>query len=78
MEPRFYDNEDNDLQENKDLWAAQDKAFGEVRNALHSLMDWLYRTLEKEYEYHNSDEQIEESIRINEYEFDEDGNRWRY
>jgi len=38
-------------------------------------MDWIYRTLEKEWEYLNADEQVDESIRINEYEFFQDGTR---
>lgn len=37
--------------------------------------DWIYSRLEAEYEYQNADEQVDESIRINEYEFAEDGNR---
>lgn len=38
-------------------------------------MNWIYRQLEKEWDYQNSDEQVEESIRCNEYEFLEDGTR---
>jgi hypothetical protein len=38
-------------------------------------MDWIYKQLEKEWDYQNSDEQVEESIRANEYEFLEDGVR---
>jgi hypothetical protein len=38
-------------------------------------MNWIYKQLEKEWEYQNSDEQVEESIRANEYEFLEDGTR---
>lgn len=37
--------------------------------------DWIYRSLEKEYDYQMSDECVDESIRCNEYGFDEDGNR---
>ena len=33
--------------------------------------DWIYRALEKEYDYQMSDE----TIRANEYEFDENGVR---
>jgi hypothetical protein len=40
------------------------------------LMEWLYRQLEREYEYQMSDEQIEETIRANEYEFTEDGTQF--
>lgn len=37
--------------------------------------DWIYRQLEKEYEYQNSDECVDETIRANEYEFNENGTR---
>lgn len=36
-------------------------------------MNWIYKQLEKEWDYQNSDEQIDETIRANEYEFSEDG-----
>lgn len=45
----------------------------EFETLCRSLMKWIYRQLEKEYEYLISDEQVDESIRINEYEFTEDG-----
>lgn len=38
-------------------------------------MRWIYHQLEREYEYQNSDEQVDESIRANEYEFEENGAR---
>ena len=44
-----------------------------MRDALRSFADWIYRQLEKEYEFNMSDENVDESIRINEYEFDETG-----
>lgn len=44
-----------------------------VTEALRDLMRWLYRTLEKEYEFLNSDEQVAETIEANEYEFTENG-----
>jgi hypothetical protein len=34
----------------------------------------LYRTLEKEYDYFTSDEQIAEALRDNDYDFTEGGN----
>ncbi len=34
---------------------------------------WIYRSLEREYEYLNSDETVDENIEANGYEFDEDG-----
>ena len=38
-------------------------------------MDWIYRTLKKEWDDLNADEQVDESIRANEYEFLKDGTR---
>lgn len=38
-------------------------------------MRWIYRQLEREWEWQNSNEQIDETIRANEYEFTEDGER---
>lgn len=45
----------------------------EVIDLLRDVMRWAYRQLEREYEYQNADEQIDESIRGNEYEFTEEG-----
>lgn len=39
-------------------------------------MRWIYRTLEKEYDYHNADEQVDESIECNGYTFTEEGKRF--
>lgn len=44
-----------------------------VRDALRDFMNWMYRQLEKEYEYLMSDEAIDETIEANEWEFDENG-----
>lgn len=38
-----------------------------------NLMRFIYSALEKEYDYQNSDEQVDENIRANEYEFLENG-----
>ena len=35
--------------------------------------DWIYRSLEKEYDYQMSDERVDETIRANKYEFGENG-----
>jgi hypothetical protein len=52
---------------------------GEDEDALIELardyMNWIYKTLEKEWDYQNADEQVDESIRANEYEFLKDGTR---
>ncbi len=45
----------------------------ELMDIMRDLAHWLYRYLEAEYEYQNSDEQIAETLIINEYFFTEDG-----
>lgn len=47
----------------------------EIAETLRDYMHWIYRQLEKEYDYLNSDEAVDESIKANEYEFTEDGTR---
>lgn len=47
----------------------------DIKAALRSFMDWVYRQLEKEYDYLMADEQVDESIRANGYEFEENGSR---
>lgn len=46
----------------------------DFRVCMRDFADWIYNQLEKEYEWLNSDEQVDESIITNEYEFDEEGN----
>lgn len=36
-------------------------------------MRWIYKQLEREYEWQNADEQVDDTIRANEYEFTEEG-----
>lgn len=45
----------------------------DIADTLRDYMRWIYRNLEKEWEWLNSDEQVEESILANDYEFYEDG-----
>lgn len=49
-----------------------DKALTEL---MRDLARWFYRNLNEEYDYRNSDEEVDESIRINEYTFTGDGKR---
>ena len=44
-----------------------------VTEAARDAMQWIYRQLEKEYEWQNADEQVDEAILVNGYEFTEDG-----
>lgn len=46
-----------------------------VIEALRDLACWLYRQLEREYEYLTSDAVVDEAIVANEYNFTEDGHR---
>lgn len=45
----------------------------EVRQLMRDFADWIYERLEDEYDYQTSDEAVEESIRVNEYEFYQSG-----
>lgn len=56
----------------REVSAEDEKALLE---ALRDFANWIYRQLEKEYEYQNSDEQIDETIRCNEYDFHVNGRR---
>lgn len=44
-----------------------------ISEALRDFANWVYRQLESEYDYQNSDETVDENIRANEYEFTENG-----
>lgn len=46
-----------------------------LQELMRDLANWLYRTLEAEYEYQNADEQVDEAIDANGYDFTEDGKR---
>ena len=46
-----------------------------VEQALSDFVSWIYLRLRDEFEYRMSDECVEEDIRANEYEFDENGQR---
>ena len=45
----------------------------EIEDLLNDFNNWIFGQLEWEYEYLNSDEAIDESIRANEYEFNQNG-----
>ena len=48
----------------------------ELSAILRRYMKWIYRQLETEYDYQNADEQVDENILCNEYQFTEDGRRY--
>lgn len=45
-----------------------------IRQLLRDFADWIYRQLERAYEFTMSDENVDESMIANEYEFDIHGN----
>ena len=47
-----------------------------VTEALRDLARWLYRQLEREYEFLSSDEVVDEAITANEYTFTASGRRF--
>jgi hypothetical protein len=57
---------------NREQWQG---ACDHLEETAKDFMRWIYRQLEREYEYQNADEQVDESIIANEYEFEEDGSR---
>ena len=46
-----------------------------IRSALRQFADWIYSVLEAEHDWLNADEQVDENIRANDYEFHDDGSR---
>lgn len=44
-----------------------------IQEALRDFANWIYRQLEKEYEWRMADEQVDDAITANEYTFDADG-----
>jgi hypothetical protein len=61
--------------ERADEKAIADNDVDAVRECLRDFARWMYRSLEREYDYQLSDECVDDNIRANEYEFDENGNR---
>lgn len=55
--------------EKGDVSAVED----DIADALRDFMCWIYRSLEKEWRYQNSDECVAENILANEYDFEADG-----
>lgn len=63
-----YHNEDR---YHRDIGEAED----EIKEALRDFMDWIYKQLDSQNDYINSNEYIDENIIANEYEFTQDGRR---
>lgn len=62
-----------EVEDSEDRYRDIGSAEEDIRDLMRSFADWIYRQLEKEYEYQTSDEAVDEAITANEYEFTEDG-----
>ena len=64
-----------DVADNRDNapWQVSDETEEAIKDLLRDFMRWIYRNLEKEYEYQTSFEAVAETIEANEYEFTEAG-----
>ena len=61
--------------ENDEGVEQSDDAEKELTRLMRASADWIYGQLQREYEYQNEDETIDENIRANEYTFLENGER---
>ena len=55
-------------------WNATDDQEEEISQLLREYMDYIYKCLEREYDYLTSFEAFKETCEANDYKFDEDGN----
>ena len=69
--------QEEELEYNSPEYKLLQVKLGEDEDAIIELardyMNWIYHTLEKEWEYENADTQVDEAIRANKYEFLKDG-----
>lgn len=65
---RVTDNDDNEVE--------APNIEEELTAAARDFMAWIYATLEKEWEYQNADDQVDDNIKANEYTFEENGHRF--
>lgn len=64
-----------EVEHNEDRYRDIGDAEEEITQLMCDFADWIYERLSDEYDYQTSDEAVEEAIRANEYEFDEEGAR---
>lgn len=57
------------------LAVSADKCESELGDWFDAFADWIYRYIDAEYNYRMSDENVDDSIRTNEYTFTENGKR---
>ena len=74
----YFDELSDKAKEQARDWYRQGFDYDRLEETLRDFNRWIYTSLRDEYEYLTADEQVDESIRENEYEFTEDGNRYIY
>jgi hypothetical protein len=57
------------------IYTDKEAVYKPLLGLMRDFAQWIYDCLEEEYEYRQSDEQVDEGIRANEYDFREDGRR---
>lgn len=62
-----------DIQVEKEYEAANDEAIDEITELLRDFMRWIYRSLDREYEFQTEKEQVKDTILANDYQFNKDG-----
>lgn len=56
-------------------WASKETTEA-IKELLRDFMNWIYKQLERQYDYLNSNESVDETILANEYTFTESGERY--
>lgn len=64
-----------DVEHSEDQYRDLGDAEDDVRQLMRDFADWIYECLEAEYDYQTSDENVEETIVANAYEFYQSGER---
>lgn len=62
-----------DVEHADDCWRDIGDAEDDIQDELRNFADWIYSQLETAYFYSMSEKNVDENIRANEYEFDENG-----
>jgi hypothetical protein len=72
----YCERDSDDVSRTTAEWDARGKEDGAIEERVIEMsrdaMNWIYRQLEREHDYMNADEQVDDTIRANEYEFTED------
>lgn len=73
METGYSDNMRVNVDDTRELYVKRD-VDENIKELMTDYAHWIFKQLEKEYEYQFSAEQIGEYLEANEFDFDEDGN----